>query len=100
MSSVVRTQFQVMGNKSSEWQGKLGESFMDKSLQINADTIMENVKLVMNQIKENPPLQELNKKLIMALVAFQTAQVAQPAFADDVVATAATAGLTKAQALE
>lgn len=73
MSVVVKKQFEVMGQKSSEWQGKLGESFMDKSVQINADTIMENVKLVMNHIKENPPLQELNKKMIMALVAFQTA---------------------------
>lgn len=46
MSSVFENQFKVMGAKTSEWQGKAGESFMDKSVQINADTILENVKLV------------------------------------------------------
>lgn len=55
---------------------------MDKSVEINADTIMENVKMVLNHMKKNPPLQELNRKLIMAMVAFQTAAVASPAFAD------------------
>ena len=44
---------------------------------------MENVKLAINQMKENPPLRELNKKLIMAMVAYQTAAVATPAMADD-----------------
>jgi cell division protease FtsH len=80
-----------MGAQTADWQGKAGESFMDKSVQINADTILENVKRVMDHIKENPPLQELNKKLIMALVAVQTASAAQPAFAED---------LSKAELLE
>jgi len=72
-----------MGNKNSEWNKKVaGDSFMDKSVEMNADTIMENVKMVLNHMKKNPPLQELNRKLIMAIVAFQTAAVASPAFAD------------------
>lgn len=50
MSGVVKSQFEVMGQKATEWQSskQLGESFMDKSVQINADTILENVKLVIN----------------------------------------------------
>lgn len=43
---------------------------MDKSLQINADTILENVKQVMATMKENASLRELNKKLIMAVAAY------------------------------
>lgn len=73
-----------MGAKNSELSKKMDESFMDKSIQINADTILENVRLVINQIKEKPVLQELNKKLIMAMVAFQTASMANPAYADDI----------------
>lgn len=49
-------QFKVMGSQTAEWQSKAGASFMDKSVQINADTLLENIKLVLNQIKENPPL--------------------------------------------
>lgn len=46
MSNVVDNQFKVMGDKlNTEWQ-KGGDSFMDKSVQINADTILENVQLV------------------------------------------------------
>lgn len=37
---------------------------------------------MVNHIQKNPPLRELNKKLIMAMVALQTASVASPAFAD------------------
>ena len=55
---------------------------MDKSVQINADTILDKVKDIMKSIKENPPLAELDKKLIMAMVAYQTAMVANPAFAE------------------
>lgn len=76
-------QFKVTGSKNADWQAKAGAAFMDKSVQINADTILENVKQVMKHIKENPPLMELNKKLIMAMVAFQTASVANPAFAEE-----------------
>ena len=82
MSNVVENQFNIMGNQNSEWNKKTGESYMDKSVQINADTILENVKMVINHIKENPPLKELNKKLIMAIVAYQTA-AASPAFAEE-----------------
>ena len=71
MSSVMDNQFKVTGSKSNtDWQTKAGAAFMDKSVQINADTILENVKNVMKHIKENPPLMELNKKLIMALAAY------------------------------
>lgn len=66
-----------------DWNKNMDEAFMDKSVQINPDTILENVRLVINQIKERPVLQELNKRLIMAMVAFQTASMAQPAFAED-----------------
>lgn len=59
-----------------DWNKNMDEAFMDKSVQINPDTILENVRLVINQIKERPVLQELNKKLIMAMVAFQTASMA------------------------
>ena len=38
--------------------------------------------MVINHIKENSPLKELNKKLIMAIVAYQTA-AASPAFAEE-----------------
>lgn len=34
-------------------------------------------------MRENPPLRELNKKLIAAFIAYQTATAASPAFADD-----------------
>jgi len=70
MSSVIENQFNIMGNKNGEWNKKVaGDSFMDKSVEMNADSIMENVKTVLNHMKKNPPLQELNKKLIMAMVA-------------------------------
>ena len=83
MSSVIENQFNIMGNKNGEWNKKVaGDSFMDKSVEMNADSIMENVKTVLNHMKKNPPLQELNKKLIMAMVALQTASIASPAFAD------------------
>jgi exonuclease V gamma subunit len=75
-------QFKVTGDKNANWQSKPGAAFMDKSLQINADTILENVKQVMSQMKENASLRELNKKMIMALAAYQTAMVANPAFAE------------------
>lgn len=65
---------------------------MDKSVQINADSILDSVKHVISNMKENKPLAELNKKLIMAMVAFQIAAVANPAFADE--------ELSKAQLLE
>ena len=85
MGSVIDNQFQIMGEKQTQWNQKLDDSFIDKSLNINADTIIENVKMVMNHIKENPPLKELNNKLIMAIVAFQTASMtASPAFADQI----------------
>ena len=42
--------------------------------------------MAINQMKENPPLRELNKKMIMAMVAYQTAAIATPAMADDLVA--------------
>ena len=70
MSSVLEDQFKIMDNKNADLNKKFNESFMDKAVQINPDTILENVRLVLNQIKENKPLQELNRKLIMALVAF------------------------------
>lgn len=40
MSTVVEDQFKIMGEKSGEWNQNLKDSFMDKSVQINADTIM------------------------------------------------------------
>lgn len=40
MSNVVENQFNIMGNQNSEWNKKIGESYMDKSVQINADTIL------------------------------------------------------------
>ena len=52
-------QFKVTGDKNANWQSKPGAAFMDKSLQINADTILENVKQVMSQMKENASLREL-----------------------------------------
>ena len=56
MSSVIENQFKIMGEKQSEWNQKFDDSFMDKSLQINVEAIMQNVKMVLNQMKENPPL--------------------------------------------
>lgn len=70
MSGVMENQFDIKGSKNVEMNNKLDESFMDKSVQINADTIMESVKMAINHIKENEPLKELNKKLIMAMVAY------------------------------
>ena len=78
----MENQFDIKGSKHVEMNTKLDESFMDKSVQINADTIMENVKMAIKHIKENEPLKELNKKLIMAMVAYQTAAVASPAYAE------------------
>ena len=40
MSSVIEDKFQIMGEKSGEWNQNMKDSFMDKSLEINADTIM------------------------------------------------------------
>lgn len=70
ISKVMDNQFKVTGDKNVNWQSKPQASYMDKSLQINADTILENVKQVMATMKENASLRELNKKLIMAVAAY------------------------------
>ena len=82
VGSVMENQFNIQGDKNGQWNKKTGDSYMDKSVEINADTILSNVRQVINHIKQNPPLAELNKKLIMAMVALQTASVASPAFAE------------------
>lgn len=70
IGKVMDTQFKVSGSKNADWQAKAGAAFMDKSIQINADTILENVNHVIKAIKENASLRELNKKLIMAMAAY------------------------------
>ena len=40
MSSVIEDKFLIMGEKSGEWNQNMKDSFMDQSVEINADNIM------------------------------------------------------------
>lgn len=47
----MENQYNIKGQKNGEMINKMDESFMDKSVQINADTIMENVKMAFEHMK-------------------------------------------------
>ena len=40
VGSVMENQFNIQGDKNGQWNKKTGDSYMDRSVEINADTIL------------------------------------------------------------